>query len=278
MDIEYIKKEKKARKIMTIWVALILGIVQGLTEFLPVSSSGHLALLGKLFGISEGTLLLTILLHVATLLAVLFVLRKEIWELIKHPFSREACNLYLATIPTVLIVLVSKGFFDDTFENSKLLPYFFLLTAILLLVTYFISKRQTQTEMDYPKNGFKRNNLSSLVMGAAQGLAVLPGISRSGSTICAGLLCGEERSKVAKFSFLMSIPVILGSLLFEIVKGDFGVLAAENMALPTIVAFISAFVVGILSMKFMLKIVEKGKYYYFSIYLIALSILAFFVV
>ncbi len=263
---------------MAIWVALILGIVQGLTEFLPVSSSGHLLLLSKLFGISEGTLLLTILLHVATLFAVLFVLRKEIWELIKHPFSRKACNLYLATIPTVLIVFVSKGFFDDAFENSKLLPYFFLLTALLLLVTYFINKKRQQRNLDFSNGGFRKNNLTSVVMGIAQGLAVLPGISRSGSTICAGLLCGEDRSEVAKFSFLMSVPVILGSMLFEILKGDFGVLAAENMALPTIVAFLSAFVVGVVSIKFMLKVVEKGKYYWFSIYLIALSILTFFVV
>lgn len=263
---------------MAIWVALILGIVQGLTEFLPVSSSGHLLLLSNLFGINEGTLLLTILLHVATLFAILFVLRKEICELIKHPFSRKACNLYLATIPTVLIVFVSKGFFDDAFENSKLLPYFFLLTAILLLVTYFISKKQEQRNLDFSNGGFRKNNLTSVVMGIAQGLAVLPGISRSGSTICAGLLCGEDRSEVAKFSFLMSIPVILGSMLFEILKGDFGILAVENMALPTIVAFLSAFVVGVVSIKFMLKVVEKGKYYWFSIYLIALSILTFFVV
>lgn len=266
---------------MAIWVALILGIVQGLTEFLPVSSSGHLTLLGKIFGIGETTFLLTILLHVATLFAVLFVLRKEIWELIKNPFSRQACNLYLATIPTVLIVFLAKEVIDNVLENTKLLPYFFLLTALLLLVTYFISKNQEKknAQKSYTvESGFLRNNLTSIVMGVAQGLAVLPGISRSGSTICAGLLCGEDRKNVAKFSFLMSLPVIIGSMLYEIIKGDFNALGEEGMVAPTIVAFLSAFIVGIVSIKFMLKVVEKGKYYYFSIYLFAISIISFFVV
>lgn len=266
---------------MAIWVALILGIVQGLTEFLPVSSSGHLTLLGKLFGIGETTFLLTVLLHVATLFAVLFVLRKEIWELIKHPFSRQACNLYLATIPTVLIVFLSKGILDEALGTTKLLPYFFLLTALLLLVTYFISKNQEGKNIEkryVVENGFRRNNLTSIVMGVAQGLAVLPGISRSGSTICAGLLCGEDRKNVSKFSFLMSIPVIIGSMLYEFIKGDFGIIGGNEMIAPTIVAFLSAFIVGIVSMKFMLKVVEKGKYYYFSIYLFAISIVSFFLV
>lgn len=261
---------------MTIWIALILGVVQGLTEFLPVSSSGHLTLLNKIFGITEGTLLITILLHVATLLAVFFVLRKEIWEIIKHPFSLQARELYVATIPTFFVVLVSKGFLENAFENAKILPYCFLITAVLLAATYFISKRQKTP--DYPAAGFKNKYFSPAVMGFAQGLAIIPGISRSGSTICAGLLCGEEKARVAKFSFLMSIPVILGSLGYEILKGDFATLSSQNMIAPTLVAFVSAFVVGIFSIKFMLKIVEKAKYYYFSIYLVALSILAFFVV
>ena len=263
---------------MSIWIALVLGIVQGLTEFLPVSSSGHLTLLNKIFGISGNTLLLTILLHLATLFAVFYVLRKEIWQLICHPFSRQAKNLYLATIPTVAIVLLSKGFLEDSFASAKLLPYCFLITAALLLFTYFLGKKNQQKVFEYPTVGFKNNIRTSVVMGVAQGLAVLPGISRSGSTICAGLLSGEKRENVAKFSFLMSIPIILASMLYEIIKGDFGVVSQKGMALPIIVAFLSAFIVGILSIKLMLKVVEKAKYYWFSIYLVALAILAFFVV
>lgn len=263
---------------MTIWVALVLGIVQGLTEFLPVSSSGHLTLLNKIFGIDGNTLLLTILLHIATLFAVLYVLRKEIWQLIKHPFSREAKNLYLATIPTVLIVLISKGFLEDSFKSAKLLPYCFMLTAVLLAVTFFLSEKTKQKNLYYPSVGFRSNARTSIVMGIAQGLAVLPGISRSGSTICAGLLSGEDRGKVAKFSFIMSVPIILASMLYEIIKGDFGVLATEGMAAPIAISFIASFIVGIASIKLMLRVVEKAKYYWFSIYLVAISILSFFVV
>lgn len=260
---------------MAIWVALILGVVQGLTEFLPVSSSGHLTLLNKLFGIGEGTLLLAILLHVATLLAIVYVLRKEIWEIVKHPFSIEAKQLYISTIPTIFIVLVSKSFLENTFENAKLLPYCFLITAGLLTATHFVSKKQNNFAYS---NRFKNKYFTPAIMGFAQGLAVVPGISRSGSTICAGLLCGEEKKKVANFSFLMSIPVILGSLLYEIIKGNFNSLLTAEMALPTLVSFLSSFIVGIFSIRLMLKIVEKAKYYYFSIYLVALAILTFFVV
>lgn len=263
---------------MTLWIALILGLVQGLTEFLPVSSSGHLTLLNKIFGIEGNTLLLTILLHVATLFAVFFVLRKEIWQLIRHPFSLEARNLYIATIPTVLIVLLSKGFLEDQFSSAKLLPYCFILTAILLAVTNVIDERKKKKNLYYPDQGFRSNVRSSLVMGIAQGLAVLPGISRSGSTICAGLLAGENREKIAKFSFLMSIPIILGSMLYEILKGDYGALASMSMIAPLIVAFLSAFLVGIFSIKLMLKVVQNAKYYWFSIYLVGVAILAFFVV
>lgn len=263
---------------MTLWIALILGLVQGLTEFLPVSSSGHLTLLNKIFGIEGNTLLLTILLHVATLFAVFFVLRKEIWQLIRNPFSLEARNLYIATIPTVLIVLLSKGFLEDQFSSAKLLPYCFILTAILLAVTNVIDERNKKKNLYYPDQGFRNNVRSSLVMGIAQGLAVLPGISRSGSTICAGLLAGENREKTAKFSFLMSIPIILGSMLYEILKGDYGTLASTSMIAPLIVAFLSAFLVGIFSIKLMLRVVQNAKYYWFSIYLVGVSILAFFVV
>ena len=263
---------------MTLWIALILGLVQGLTEFLPVSSSGHLTLLNKIFGIEGNTLLLTILLHVATLFAVFFVLRKEIWQLIRHPFSLEARNLYIATIPTVMIVLLSKGFLEDQFSSAKLLPYCFILTAILLAVTNVIDERNKKKNLYYPDQGFRNNVRSSLVMGIAQGLAVLPGISRSGSTICAGLLAGENREKTAKFSFLMSIPIILGSMLYEILKGDYGTLASTSMIAPLIVAFLSAFLVGIFSIKLMLRVVQNAKYYWFSIYLVGVSILAFFVV
>ena len=263
---------------MSIWVAIIFGIIQGLTEFLPVSSSGHLTLFNKLFGIQENTLLFAVLLHLATLFAVLFVLRKEIWLLIKNPLGREAKNLYIATIPTVVIVLLTKGFLEDSFSSAKLLPYCFLITAVLLLFTHFYEKRRPINLNFYPKQGFLNNTKSSFIMGIAQGLAVLPGISRSGSTICAGLLAGEEKKRVANFSFLMSVPIILASMLWEILSGEFSQIASSEMVAPVLVSFFAAFFVGIFSIKLMLKVVEKAKYYWFSLYLVCLAIFSFFVV
>ncbi len=263
---------------MTVWIALILGIVQGLTEFLPVSSSGHLTLLNKIFGINGDTLLLTILLHIATLFAVFFVLRKEIFELIKKPFSIEAKNLYIATIPTVLIVILTKNFLEDSFASAKLLPYCFLITAILLTVTNIIDEKNKKKNYYYPEKGFRKNVFSSITMGIAQGLAVLPGISRSGATICAGLIAGENREKTAKFSFLMSIPIIIASMIYELWKGDFGIVNGQGMLRFVVISFISAFVVGILAIKLMLKVVQKAKYYWFSFYLVIIAIVSFFFV
>jgi undecaprenyl-diphosphatase len=174
-------------------IAIILGLVQGIAEFLPISSSGHLTLVSKIFGSQENILLISVLLHFATLFAVVFTFRKYIWELIKHPLSKEAINLYIATIPTVLIVLFFKSCLSDYFESSKLLPFGFLITAILLLFTYLIVGKKNEYEKQI-------NKKSALLMGIAQGFAALPGISRSGATICTGLLSGEKREETVRFS------------------------------------------------------------------------------
>ena len=257
---------------MTILVALILGIVQGLTEFLPVSSSGHLALFSSLFNVETDFLLVSILLHLATLLAVVFVFYKDIFYLLKHPFSKDAQKIYIATIPTILIVLLFKGLIDKFFTNASILPFCFMLTAVLLFVTYIIEKKTKNIKQKEIKKS------SALAMGIAQGLAILPGISRSGSTICTGLLLGEDKTSTAKFSFLMSIPIIIASMIYEILFNGGGNALSEIGILPLIISFVSAFIVGIFSIKFMLKIVEKAKYYYFSIYLVVISILSFFVI
>lgn len=263
---------------MSILVALVLGIVQGLTEFLPVSSSGHLFLLNEIFGVDGDFLLLSIILHLATLLAVIIVFYKDIWQLIKHPFSKQACNLYIATIPTVAIVFLFKFALGNIFENASLLPFCFMVTAVLLLITYLLSNKKVEDrsyENDF--NGTVKWT-SALGMGIAQGLATIPGISRSGSTICTGLLLGESRKESAKFSFLMSIPIIIASMLYEIIFTSSSQTLSQIGIVPLLVAFVSAFLVGIFSIKFMLKIVEKAKYYYFSIYLFILSIVSMFIV
>ena len=255
---------------MTILVALILGIVQGLTEFLPVSSSGHLMLLNSVFKIDGNFLFIEIVLHVATLLAVIIVLRKEIWYLVKNPFSKQMKNLVIATIPTVFIVFIFKFLTNSVFENAKILPVTFMITALFLVLSQFVSDKNLNLDESEMKT------FSCLMMGVMQGFAVLPGISRSGSTICTGLIMGENKEKSAKFSFLMSIPIILASLVYEIVFSSCEVLSTQ--ILPIIVSFLSAFIVGILSIKFMLKIVSKSKLYYFAFYLFVLSILSYFIV
>lgn len=255
---------------MTILVALILGIVQGLTEFLPVSSSGHLMLLNSIFKIDGNFLMIEIILHVATLLAVVIIFRKEVWFLLKNPFSKQMKNLVLATIPTIVIVFVFKFFTDSVFESANLLPLTFMITAFILVISQVVCDKKKNCE----KREIKKS--SALLMGVMQGFAVMPGISRSGSTICTGLILGENKEESAKFSFLMSIPIILASLFYEIMFSSSEILSVG--ILPLIVSFFSAFLIGILSIKFMLKIVAKSKLYYFSLYLVILSILSLFIV
>ena len=246
----------------------VLGLVQGLTEFLPVSSSGHLVLVSKIFGIEQNSLFLSVLLHVATLLAVLIVLRKEIWQLVRNPFSKQTLMYVVATIPTVIIVVVFKGFFESAFSGA-FLPVCFMITAVLLVITSLYSKNKKGKDITY-KN--------AIIMGISQGIAVLPGISRSGATICAGLLSGADKKQSTKFSFIMSIPIIICSLIYEIYNCiTTGAEFFSGSILLVVMSFAVAFVSGIFAIKFMLKIVEKGKYYYFSIYLVVVSILSFFI-
>lgn len=193
--------------------------------------------------------MISVLLHFATLFAVVFTFRKHVWELIKHSLSKEAINLYIATIPTVLIVLFFKSCLSDYFESSKLLPFGFLITAILLLFTYLIVGKKNEYEKQI-------NRKSALLMGISQGFAALPGISRSGSTICTGLLSGKKREETVRFSFIMSIPIIIASVVYELFTTDISVIANSNMVAPIILSTIIAFVVGIFSIKLMLRIIK----------------------
>ncbi len=251
---------------MTILILIVLGFVQGLTEFLPVSSSGHLVLLSRVFGVND-SLFVSIILHVATLLAVLVVLRKEVFQLLRHPFSTEAMKLYLATIPTCIIALLIMPLINTAFEGA-LLPVCFLISAGLLLFSDYKTKKQTNDSLTF-KHAF--------IMGIVQGFAIFPGISRSGSTIASGLIAGASREKTAKFSFLMSIPIILLSMLLEIIKIFVYKQTIEVDILGVILAFIMAFVIGIISIKFMLKITQKSKFKLFSIYLVVIALVSMFI-
>lgn len=250
---------------MEIFLLCILGLVQGLCEFLPVSSSGHLVLLSSLFGI-EDSLFVSIVLHVATLLAVVIVFRKEIFYMIKHPFSEQTINICLATIPTCLIVLILMPFVNASFGGGYLAVSFFI-SALLL---YF-----TQSS---PKTSPYFTKKNAIIMGIAQGLAVFPGISRSGTTICAGLLSKGDKKECAKFSFLMSIPIIILSMFMEIYEIAVGGVQVSVNTIGLLFAFFIAFAVGVLSIKIMIKLTEKSNFKWFSIYLVVLGILTLFLI
>lgn len=251
---------------MTIIEAIILGIVQGLTEFLPISSSGHLVLLKKVFNISGDFIFFSVILHCATLLAVLLYFKKEVWQIIKQPFGPLAKKLYIATLPAIIVALAFSNFVESTFDGA-ILPFCFFFTAVLLLTAQLLSSKKAKTEIDYK---------GSLAMGFMQAIAILPGISRSGSTISGGIIFGYDKEKSAHFSFLMSVPIILASLAYEVLKlvknG-----AGKIFPLQTIIASIFAFVFGVLSIKLMLAAVKRLKLHYFSIYLFLLTIASFII-
>ncbi len=249
------------------WQFAFLGLLQGLTEFLPVSSSGHLVFFSKIFGIQE-SLFVSILLHFATLLSVCVVMRKEILYLIKHPFSKEMMNLIISTIVSFFIVLLIYDFAKHSYIENYLSLFFMITACVLFITDIFISKKQ---------NIGKLNKKSSLIMGIAQGFAVFPGISRSGATICAGLLAKGEKEEVAKHSFVMSLPIILASLVMEFVELGGGGALISIPIFPMIFAFLLAFIVGVISLRLMIKLTCKVKFRYFAFYLVVLSVISLFV-
>lgn len=242
---------------MEVWEALILGLVQGLTEFFPVSSSGHLVLCERILGISNTSLAFELITHLATLLAVIIVMRKQLWEIIRHPFCDKTLKIILATIPTVIIVMIFEGVFRTAFDGRYLI-YSFLTTAILLTVTAFIKPVKIKNDIGY---------VDALIIGIAQGFAAMPGISRSGATICTSVLLKNDRKKSADFSFLISIPIIIGSALIEFL--GYKTMGAIGF-LPLIVGFVAAFAAGMLSIKLLLKALNSLQG--FAVYLFFLSV------
>jgi len=242
---------------MNIIDAVILGILQGITEFLPVSSSGHLILAERIMGIDSSNLTFSLTVHIATLCALIIAMRHKLYEQIKKPFDKTNIMIVLSTVATVSIVLLIKNFALSSFDGS-LLPYTFLITAILLISAGLVKK---QKELSYA---------TSIIIGFVQGLAVLPGLSRSGSTISTARLCGVNPKQSTDFSFFISIPIIIGSTIIDCVSGGF----SQVDFLPLAVGFVTAFISGLVSIKFMLKFMTKN-FDVFSIYLLVLSVFLF---
>ena len=249
---------------MKIIEAIILGFVQGLTEFLPISSSGHLVLVEHIFSINEGNLFFNVLLHLASLLAIILLMRKQILDLIKRPFSKQLKTIILSCVITAVTVILLEKVFDK-FASATYLGFGFLLSSLLLFATYFYSKRQStiqKTEIGY---------LDSCIIGLCQGVSVLPGISRSGTTISAAILLNNKKEKAAEFSFLISIPTIIGAMIYEIIK-DGGEISTHIPAMCYILGFVVSFIVAILSIKWMINIIKNRNWIQFGIYLFVLSI------
>lgn len=248
---------------MSIFESIILGIVQGLTEFLPVSSSGHLVLLQKVFGVSEAPIFFSAMLHVGTLIAVVVVLWQEIVSVFRRPL-KKFWLLVIATIPAGIAGLLLNDFFESLF-GGQFLALGFLITALLIIAcemtAMFIKKKKDLPS--YP---------NAVVMGVMQAVAIVPGISRSGSTLAGALFCGVSRDSAAKFAFLMSIPVILASTLLEgykVVQDSTGI---SEILVPTIVGTVFAAVSGYLAVRFMLNLIKKHRMYGFAIYTAILGI------
>ena len=246
--------------------ALVLGLLQGLTEYLPVSSSGHLTIGSYLFGLNgEDNLAFTVVVHVATVFSTLVVLWKEIDWILKGLFkfkmndeTKYFINILISMIPVGIVGVFFKDQVEEVFGSGLLIVGCMLLvTAALLVFSYYARPRQ-------------RENISPLhafIIGLAQAVAVLPGLSRSGSTIATGLLLGNKKEKLAQFSFLMVIPPILGEALLDVVKGLKGEEAFGGIdALPLVVGFVAAFVSGCVACKWMINIVKKGKLVWFGVY------------
>ena len=257
---------------MSILEAIILGIIQGLTEFLPVSSSGHLELAKVILGdnsIPEESLLFTIVLHFATALSTLVIFRKEIFEifsgLFKFQWNEEtqfSFKIIVSMIPTVFIGL----FFEE--EIASLFGWQILLVGCMLLITALLLLLADKAK-DTSKNVTFRN---AIVVGISQAIAILPGISRSGATISTAVLLGIDRTKAAKFSFLMVVPLIVGKVIKDISSGEINSISTDIT--PMIFGFFAAFIAGLLACKWMIALVKKSKLIYFSVYCALAGIIA----
>ena len=260
------------------WIqALILGLIQGLTEYLPVSSSGHLAIGQALFGLEDGesNLAFTVLLHVATVLSTVVILWSEIVWLFKDLFkfkwnegTKYIVNILISMIPVAIVGFFFKDKIEAVFGSGLLIVGIMLLvTASLLAFSYFAKPRQKENIS--PVHAF--------IIGIAQACAVMPGLSRSGSTIATGLLLGNKKGKLAQFSFLMVIPPILGEALLDIkdmIEVGFGEAMGGLSPVAAIVGFLSAFIAGCFACKWMINLVKKGKLIWFAVYCVIVGVVA----
>lgn len=245
---------------MTIFQAIILGIVQGLTEFLPVSSSGHLVIFQHIFGITEAPLVFDVLLHIGTLAAVFICFWQDIAALLRKPFSKLMLLLIIGCIPAGLMGYFLEPFFEQAFQSLLTVGLGLLFTGFILKISEAVSISKF-----YYKDEDDTSLKDVLVIGLLQGIAILPGVSRSGSTIAGALLMGLERTFAARFSFLLSIPVILGAAVLQL-KDMPAAGLNDQLTIPYISGMIAAAVFGYAAIKLVVNLVKKGRLSVFSYY------------
>lgn len=271
---------------MSIFQGIVLGVLQGIAEFLPISSSGHLIVAQNLFGLEEVPLLFDVFLHVATLLAVVLYFRKKIWELIcsfarifvpiKNPSvaqiekksedTKYIVAIILATFVTGVLGIFSSKVISEI--SVKLVCAGFIVTALFLIFSSLIEKKHSAySETSLKSPSWKQ----SLVIGLAQGIGTLPGISRSGSTIAGSLFCGVKRDVAGEFSFIVSIPAILGAFILEL--KDLGEVSSSIGAEPVIAGCAAAFASGYVALSWLMRLIKKGRLEWFACYLIPVGIL-----
>ena len=257
---------------MSIIEAIILGIIQGLTEFLPVSSSGHLELAKAILGdtsVPEESLTFTVVLHFATALSTLVIFRKEVSTIFKGLFqfkwneqTQFCVKIIISMIPAVIIGLLFEEQLESLFGGKILFVGCMLLVTALLLL---LADKAKKTDKSV-------STTNSLLIGISQAIAMLPGISRSGATISTSVLLGIDRTKAARFSFLMVVPLIFGKIAKDILGGDLNFQSSEIV--PISAGFIAAFVSGLLACTWMISLVKKSKLSYFSIYCAIVGVIA----
>jgi len=248
--------------------AFSLGAVQGLTEFLPVSSSGHLVLLQNIFGLKENVLTFDIAVHFATMLAVIAVFWKDILGILKKPFAKLTWLLVIGTLPAVLVGLTLKKTVEGLFEGGRTLGLEFIATGVILWLVESVRKGDKKLEGTSP--------LDALWIGAAQAVAILPAVSRSGLTIAGALFRGLDREFAAKFSFLLSIPAILGAVVLDVPDALHEVQASGTVGIPTlslVVGMTTALAFGFIAIKWMIAVLTRGSLRGFAVYVVLLGLL-----
>ncbi|MDD4775162.1 MAG: undecaprenyl-diphosphatase UppP [Syntrophomonas sp.] len=259
---------------MTILQALFLGMLQGLTEFLPVSSSGHLVIFQHLFGIGEGALAFDVMLHLGTLLAVFIAFWDDIAAILKQPFSRLTYLIIVGCIPAGLMGFFLQPYFEKAFESLLVVGIGLLFTGMMLI----ISERVADNSLSL-KEVRETTYRDALFIGLLQGIAIIPGISRSGSTIAGGLLAGLDRTFAARYSFLVAIPVILGAGLVHL--KDLSAEGISGSIIPYLVGPLTAALFGFIAIKIVMNLVRDGRLSVFAWYcwgVGTLTILAHFLV